>query len=479
MKASEIMQLPIGQQLTLLKKNCNKLREGDIKRSIKFYENDHCIKRDDDRKDYYAEFDELNSDGTTVKRTHKVKKTRLAIPYPQQIVTNACAFTLGNKIDLILAGDRQDEKNIKSFEKFKSLWDNDLKMMTILRQAFRATCIETRCAVNFFYDEESNKIKAKILSLKGGYRVYRHKDDNDKLDAVVVEYPTDEIVDGVLKQGINITEIWTATEMVRYKNLRDPEVTKNRLNKLLFAFIEQDYPEYEMVKEIIEKQDYTRSQHSDVNTRIGNPALVVKGKIGKKPSYNDDVKIYEISAGDEIDASKATNAMMSYLEVSGAPESVKLEMENNEADIWRFTWPDLSNLLKKNFGDLSTKSMRVMLTQGFVKLAEKQEIYDDIIARIISIIKTMAASVYSDPNMEKLDIQFKYNSILPDSDADMVGMLATAVGAGITSREQAVRLLSFNNPETLNEIEKEDLAKTAEVVTENADAANPDGINGE
>ena len=105
-----------------------------------------------------------------------------------------------------------------------------------------------------------------------------------------------------------------------------------------------------------------------------------------------------------------------------------MELENNERDIYRFSWPDLSTLLAdKSFSDLSTDSIRMMFLQAFVKLAEKQEIYDDIISRIISILKTLAATAYGDPNIENLEISFKYNSILPDSDTDMVNMLAVAV----------------------------------------------------
>ena len=59
----------------------------------------------------------------------------------------------------------------------------------------------------------------------------------------------------------------------------------------------------------------------------------------------------------------------------------------------------------------------------------------------------------------------------------MINMLAVAVGAGITSRENAVRILTINGPETLEEIYKERLE---EAIAENAKAAstnvNLDGV---
>jgi len=482
MKIEEILTLnSLSDQLSLLRQNCNQMKPNDIIRSIKFYENDHKIKRDKERQDMYVIEKALASDGkTTIDEGHVIKKKRHAIPYQQQIVSTACAFVLGNKIDLILNGDRESEANIKSFDTFSKMWNEDLRMMTVLRKAFRTTCIETRSAINFFLDE--GKIRAKVLSLKEGYKIYRHKNDYGKLDAVIVEYKTDKIKDGKIISGISITEIWTATEMIQYENDKLVLRQANPTGKLLFAYIEQDAPEYESVKDIIDAQDYSRSQHSDVNIRIGNPALVVHGKLATKPRYNDDVKIYEITPPKgKVDTGKQGSADMKYLEVSSAPESIKLELENNERDIYRFTWPDLSTLLAdKSFSDLSTDSIRMMFLQAFVKLAEKQEIYDDIISRIISILKTLAATAYGDPNIENLEISFKYNSILPDSDTDMVNMLAVAVGAGLTSYEQAIRMLSFNTPGTLDEIKKEKLdgLLSGEKVDVTGYVANPKGENG-
>ena len=48
MEAEEILKLEnIGQALTLLRKNLSPLSRSDIRKSIKFYENDHPIKHDE------------------------------------------------------------------------------------------------------------------------------------------------------------------------------------------------------------------------------------------------------------------------------------------------------------------------------------------------------------------------------------------------------------------------------------------------
>jgi len=46
MKASEILKLQnLGDQLSLLKKNGNKMTDADIQKSVDFYNNDHIIGR--------------------------------------------------------------------------------------------------------------------------------------------------------------------------------------------------------------------------------------------------------------------------------------------------------------------------------------------------------------------------------------------------------------------------------------------------
>jgi len=318
-------------------------------------------------------------------------------------------------------------------------------------------------------------LRGKVLSFKDGYKIYRHRDDANKIDAVTIEYKRDKIVEGVLRMNVPTIEIWTDLGVDRYEGVTFIEHIDNPMQtkKLLFAYLEQDASEFEYVKDLISLQDYSRSMHSDVNVRIGNPALVVHGKLSKKPVYNATVKIYEIDGASGFDASKSGQADMKYLEVTSAPESIKLEMQNNENDIYRFTWPDLNKLMTdmKN-GNLSTQSMKLTFLQAFVKVAEKREIHDEFISRIISIVKDMATELYPElTGMKDLDISFNYNSLLPSSVDETVNMLAVAVGAGITSVENAVRILTINTPETMDELNKQSAAEAKLKAKVAADAA--------
>ena len=256
--------------------------------------------------------------------------------------------------------------------------------------------------------------------------------------------------------------------------------------KILFAFFEQEYPEYWFVMNIIDKQDYARSQHSDVNTRIGNPALVVNGKLATKPKISDAVKIYEIqSTGNSLDGtSSSSSADMKYLEVKGAPESVELELKNNERDIYRFSWPDLYMLIEKAIsGNLSSKSIKLMFTHVSAKISEERENWDEMVRRCISIMKDISAAINGDDHIRDLDIKFKYNSILPSSTDDLVNMLSSAVGANITTHERAASQLDFNDPKTVKDIGESEkngamTGKQEIVKPKNNNAPNETGVNG-
>lgn len=489
MKASEIMQLEgLQNKLQYLEKNLSPLSDSDIDRSRRFYLGDHRIKYDPnlmDTPDREPIIDPEFPDHVSY-HTYWIRRTKLCLPYAQQIILTRAAFIMGNGLNLVFESD--NDEDISSYDKFTKDWENS-NIITMLRESARLTGIETRCAVQFFVSD-SGIIKGKVLSHENGYRVYRHKDENEKMDAVVVEYNRDVFKNGEVVNGVSTVEIYLQNEWYRYSNgeldegfpMKNPKGT----TKILFAFFEQEYPEYWFVMNIIDKQDYARSQHSDVNTRIGNPALVVNGKLATKPKISDAVKIYEIqSTGNSLDGtSSSSSADMKYLEVKGAPESVELELKNNERDIYRFSWPDLYMLIEKAIsGNLSSKSIKLMFTHVSAKISEERENWDEMVRRCISIMKDISAAINGDDHIRDLDIKFKYNSILPSSTDDLVNMLSSAVGANITTHERAASQLDFNDPKTVKDIgeseKKGDFAgKQAIVKPKNNNAPNETGVNG-
>jgi len=488
MKAEDIMTLgSLSEELELLEKNLTPLDSGKIKESVNFYLNHHDIETDPNLADELVKepiIDPEHPDKVTYKIFTKTR-TKLCLPYAQQIVMTCSAFLMGKGINLVFNSDVENDLN--SYSKFVDMW-NKSNITSALKKCATETSIRTRSLIQFMYDNESEKLKCKVVYEDGNYNIYRHKDENGKMDAVVVEYQNDKIEDGVLYRDVPTIEIYLKDKWYRYENMDIvsgfPKSNPKGTTKLLFAFFEQEYPEYWSVMGLINKQDYARSQHSDVNTRIGNPALVVNGELKKKPLISEAVKIYEINPQKGLGDVKSSTADMKYLEVNGAPESVKLELENDERDIYRFTYPDLYSLLVKAVsGNLSSKSITLMFTHVFAKIAEKQITWDEMVKRCISIVKDIAAAITGDSNIRNLNIDFKYNSILPSSTDDLITSLATAVGAHLTTYEHAASQIDFNNPQVVKTIKdlydsvKQQIDNIKPIT--NKDVPNPEGVNGD
>jgi len=76
--------------------------------------------------------------------------------------------------------------------------------------------------------------------------------------------------------------------------------------------------------------------------------------------------------------------------------------------------------------------------------------------RRISVMKTILQTAKGG-NFEELEISVKFNSILPENLVETTDMMSTAVNSGLTSKENAVGQLSYNeNPaDVLSQIEAE------------------------
>ena len=152
MTAEEILKLEdIGLELTLLKKNLSPLTRSDIRKSIRFYENDHPIRHDMNLKDTWEKEKKIDPE-TNAESWEYIKKvhTKLALPYAQQIITTCAAWLMGKGLNLVYTSD--NENDIKSYETFTGAW-NKSNIITLLREVAKTTGIETRVAILFFYDE--------------------------------------------------------------------------------------------------------------------------------------------------------------------------------------------------------------------------------------------------------------------------------------------------------------------------------------
>lgn len=464
MNINEIMTLTSWDDRLTELKTADKITKTP-KENREYYEGQHEILTDPERQDFTIPIFAIGEDGKYVYNqqtgkpvqsgTKKVKRTRTVLNYPQQIIETAVAMVVGKNVDLVLTNSEKTPAIEKAFEMFKQQW-NKAKLDTFNKEMFRTLLIETKCAeLMFFEDGDAEKdIKIMLFSKENGDDIWIHYDDNRRADALTRVYTKKTVIAGKAEQ-IEVTQIYTAEKI--YEKLGDAEFVEkpNVYGKNQWIYYEQSRPEWHQVKGTISKQEYVHSQHSDVNVRIGNPPVVIEGNVGSMPDYDSDVKI--INTKPQVDEDgRSINSKVYLLDTKAAPESVKLEMERNDQYIYKFTWPDLSWLLNGiKTGSLSGTAIKLMFTSAEAKITTKLEVLEDL-SRRVSVMKAMLQKAKGGA-FDELEIDVKFNSILPENLSEITDMLSVAVNSNLTSKQNAIGNLGYNeNPSAIyDEIQKE------------------------
>jgi SPP1 family phage portal protein len=463
MNIEEILSLPKDQWLEELKVDPV---TRNIANNIKYYNGEHPILTDPSRADYSIdkwEIDEQTGQpktnpvtGAKIKGSSEtVKRTRLVLDYQVQIVDTAVGMCVGAPVTLTL--NSSDENGHEdAFKLFVDQWRNKARLDSFNMTMSRALFKESKCAeVLFIKPEDENKdIKIKLLSKENGDDIWAHFDDDGSMDALTRIFIKRAVIEGKA-EDVEVTQIWTAKTL--YEKIGDGDFveTKNPYDKIPIVYYDQKKPEWEIVKDLISKQELVRSRNSDVNKRVGNPNVVVQGKLTTMPEVEQDVKVFTAEPTTDADG-KTVQSDVKYLQLDGAHEAINDEIEQDKQDMYKLTWPDLSFLRDSiKTGTLSGTAIKLMFTDAFVKIGNKREIYEDF-SRRISVMKRMLAVSTGQKVFDELNISVEFNSILPENVSEMTDTLAVAVNAGITSQEQAVNSSSLNagNPNVLDQIKE-------------------------
>ena len=321
----------------------------------------------------------------------------------------------------------------------------------------RALFTESKCAELYFHDEsEANgDIKVMLLSKKNGDDIWAHFDDNGKMDALTRIYTKRALI-GTEPGDVEVTQIWTTAAKFEQIGSGIFEETKNPYDKINIVYYDQERPEWHLVTELITKQELVRSQSSDVNKRVGNPNVVINGQIAAQPETEQDVKVWNTVPVPDGQGGTLESDVR-YLQLEGAPEAIKMELEQHKQDMYKLTWPDLSFLHDSiKTGIPSGTAIQLMFTDAFVKIGNKKEVLEDF-SRRVSVIKRMLAVGTGKKIFDELNISVQFNSILPQNMGEIADTLATAVTNGITSEQHAQQSFPLNsgNPDIAEQVEEE------------------------
>lgn len=459
MNIQEILSLSPDQWLTELEVDPI---TRDIQANLDYFDGVHPVLTDLSRQDYSIpkwEIDEETGQPKINPLTGKkisgspeqVKRTRLVLNYQKQIVQTAQGLCVGAPVTLTLnSGDEPGHK--EAFDILVDQWRNKTRLDTFSLKMTEALFVESKCAELYFHEnaDVNGDIKVMLLSKKNGDDIWAHFDDNKKMDALTRVYTKRVLVDGEATD-VEVTQIWTAKSRLEKIDDGAWEEVKNPYGKLTIVYYDQEKPEFHLVTDLINKQELVRSQNSDVNKRLGNPALVVSGNEIDTPDVDQDVKVFLAKYSDDGQGGKI-KAEINYLQVEGAPEAIKMELEGHQEDMYKLSWPDLSFLRKMTVGQLSGTAIKLMFTDAFVKIGIKRGIFEDF-SRRVSVMKAMLAKSKGEV-FNELNISVQFNSILPENIVELADTLSTARQGGFMSGEDATAAFSLNdgNPDAYQNI---------------------------
>ena len=460
MNIQEILSLPEDKWLAELQVDPV---DRDIQANLDYFEGKHPILTDPSRADYSIpkwEIDEQTGQPKVSKQTgekvpgtpEQIKRTRLVLNYQQQITQTAVGMCVGNPVTLTLnSGDESGHK--EAFDILVDMWRNKTRLDTFSIKMANALFIESKCAELYFYEDAdtSKDMKVMLLSKKNGDDIWAHFDtQSGKMDALTRVYTERRLVDNEAKD-VEVTEVWTAEKMMQKLGDEAWIESKNPYNKLTIVYYDQEKPEFHLITDLINKQEMVRSQNSDVNKRVGNPNVVVDGIVSGMPDVEQDVKVWNTIPSDDGVGGKIKSSV-NYLQLEGAPEAIKMELEGHQEDMYKFSWPDLSFLRKMTVGQLSGTAIKLMFTDAFVKIGIKRGIFEDF-SRRVSVMKAMLA-VSQGEVFNELNISVQFNSILPEDIVEIADTLATATTNGFMAKEDATAAFPANdgNPDAYQNI---------------------------
>lgn len=456
MTIDEILALPdFKKAVDILTKDSKEERNRE--EYIKEYKGDRSRRdksvdnRENKTIDVYSDTEMDEDDNPKKIGTKSIPVAKVKTNIPKRIVRIAAAFLFGGKMNINFA----DENDAASF--FEEVFDNSLKMKSVLNKFARTVMSETKSALVFYPrpseidGEKKIVIKVKILSLKDG-DFWPHFDDYGDMDAFTRKYRAFH-TDG---QERDFLWIQTATKEVTYVDLSgewvpvEGKTLANLAGKITVVYAEQDDPEWEDIASTLDYYENRLSRLVDTNDYFGDPilknygesTLPSKNTVGKQISY--PIKI-------DPESGKDYHGDAEYLVWQQSIDSIKLELETLKNEIYSgSSTPDLSFENMKSIGALSGTAIELMFIETYIKAAEKMEIFGPVVQRCVSVVKALISNVTDTKFKEGLKAakpEVTFDSILPDDLKEKIEMLVSANGGkAINSQETIVS----NSPFTKN-----------------------------
>lgn len=344
-------------------------------------------------------------------------------------------FLLGNPI--VWKKDDGDDEAFALFTDFLKQTRFDSNM----RKVKRLAGAETECAKYYhLYKDDNNKPQCDVVILARslGYELRILKDQYGKLVATAHGYKLRD-ADGKPSQYWEILTpeaTYIAKKSVAGWNVEQFPNPTGKINLIYF----QQPKSWDGAEPRLEREEMVDSKIGDTNDYFADPiAIATADVIQSLPDPNLPGRLLQ---------ALGPNSRYEYVNPPEASELRRMEKETLETSILFDTFtPDFSFDKLRGLGTLSGVAIKNAMTLGYLKRANRMEIYGEMIDReknvIIAVLKFLHPTM--EAKLDALKISFEFAEPFGDDNHDNWKAIEDLYVAGLISLETAVRMLALTD----------------------------------
>lgn len=388
----------------------------------------------------------------TGEKSRFVRDINLSIPFSKKIVNTAVAFELGEPVTLI-----EDDKN-ELFDAVKTTWklnrlDHKLQDALRFKKSELESCIifhiesidEGKTWVTKMLTKQKKVIKSSVKTNKDG-RMYPIFNAHGNMEAFVWRFTSKT------NENSEVDNIWIYTDKTKIEinnslNRTYSVVSEkpHGFDRIPVVYLQQDHPEWEDVKTLIDRYEVALSKLGNSNDYTGQPLLKLYGELVNMPDRNDDGKTLRFPIKEIDGTGKTVQGDAEFLTANNAAESVELELDKLYTLINSMSSTpniDFDNL--KGLGAISGIALRLMFLDAIIKAKMNEGNNRTTIERCLNIIASgIKQTINTKLDKQDLLVSVQFNSILPSDLKEAVEIATAAVNGKVWSQETAVDYLDM------------------------------------
>lgn len=358
-------------------------------------------------------------------------------------------FLLGNPIMW-----KKNKGNDEAFALYKK-YLQDIYFDAKIRQCKRLAGSETESAFVFHFSQDNGKLRVDpyIASRSLRYKMRILFDQYKNMLALAIGYTINK--KGKFIQCWDILTASTNYSCERSTLGWDVVASINPTGKINGVYFRQPKA-WDGAEPRINREELLDSKIGDTNNYFADPiAAATADVIQAMPKRDRAGKLIQLTG---------SNSKFEYINPPQNSEIRKAEKDDLSQSILFDTFtPDMSSELMKSLGTLTSVGIKRALILGYMKRANRIEIYGELIGRLSHVIIAVLKSLYPEmaSKLDTLEISFEFAEPFEEDKKEAWSVIGNLYNQGVVSLELAVQMLALTDAPS-EEVERIRASQTQE-----------------